>query len=215
MILVGVLLLAFALYCWAAIPYLRPKRLSGSIALPNRSRFVTTGGISQRQQRQREFAALAALSGELDLTIFALRQALSRVATLNVEQLDFDSIRLIESRLGHPLPPAGCTSAAILSEAACRLENNLAGCQTVCALIDAGPAEHSHQLGSKTQFVSLLARAKGRLSRVPFTMQYERRVVKAAMSDLATAQLWMETASLVVRRLPLKDRFAQLPIRPS
>ncbi len=136
--------------------------------------------------------------------------SIAATASLIVEQLDFDTIGQIEKRLAHALTPVDAVTPAAVNDAASRLERNLASCQTVCAMIDVGPKEASDRSRDDSSFVSLLSRAKKHLSRIPGRMKEEKRIVADVTGDLIRAQQWMELASLVVRRIPLKTRFGGL-----
>jgi hypothetical protein len=173
---------------------------------------ATTDKTTDAAADTRLFATLLALSGELDVTMLSLRFSVAQTAALVEEWLDADSLRLVENILGTRVPRSYSSASPALDVAVCRLDQNLASCQTVCALIDLGPLDSNDRSKDNPAFVSLLRCAQKRLSRIPGRMKQERRIVADAQNDLAMAQRWMEAASVVLRCIPLTVRFADLRV---
>jgi len=173
---------------------------------------ATSAAAIDEATKIREFATLLALTNELDSTILSLRLSICKAGPFVANWLDADSLQMVETRLRTKLQGGEVVRSGELNAVASQLERNLASCQTVCAMIDPGPIESFDTSKDHGSFVSLLARAQKRLSAIPWRMREERLILTDARNDLASAQRWMETASLVVRCIPLKARFADMRV---
>ncbi len=150
-----------------------------------------------------DFATLYALTDELSLTVFGLRQSLLALMPLIRSFFSHEEATAIES-ISSAVP------AATIDAGATKLERNLASCQVICALIEPDYLEVTSTSG---KFVSLLSRAQRSLSKIPWRMREERGVVSSARAELANAQLWMEKSSAALRAIPLSMRFADLKLK--